>query len=53
MTYPLSRFLLEFLRGTEREMWGRMPVAQAISLILIACGAALFVWLRKQPENRT
>jgi phosphatidylglycerol:prolipoprotein diacylglycerol transferase len=52
MTYPLSRFLLEFLRGTHREEWLGMPVAQAISLILIASGAALFVWLRKHPETR-
>jgi phosphatidylglycerol:prolipoprotein diacylglycerol transferase len=53
VAYPICRFLLENLRGTYREQWFGLPVAQVISLILVASGVALFLWLRKQPETRT
>jgi phosphatidylglycerol---prolipoprotein diacylglyceryl transferase len=51
MVYPAGRFLLEFLRGDERMRWGGLTVAQAISLGLIAMGAAFWAaWHRSDHE---
>ena len=45
LCYPCARFFTEFLRGDERTMWRGLSVAQALSLALIAAGAALLLKL--------
>ena len=45
--YGTGRFFIEGLR-TDSLMWGSVRVSQALSLILVICGAALFIkreWL--------
>jgi len=42
-TYPVIRFLLEFLRGDERERWG-LTVAQDVSVALFVVGVGLWIW---------
>jgi len=59
LTYPVGRFLLEFIRGDSRLQWLGMNVAQEISLAMFAAGIILWLWLRKsaaekqevEPEN--
>lgn len=46
MTYPIIRFLLEFIRGDERLRVGSLDAAQLISLILIGTGLALWWFVR-------
>jgi phosphatidylglycerol:prolipoprotein diacylglycerol transferase len=47
MTYPVGRFLLEFLRGDARMQWGGLTVAQWISAGLVATGAILWATARR------
>ncbi|MCE9615178.1 MAG: prolipoprotein diacylglyceryl transferase [Lentisphaerae bacterium] len=43
LLYPIGRFLLEGLRGTERLYVGPLSVAQTISVALMAVGALLLL----------
>lgn len=47
MTYPVARFLLEFIRGDPRLLWFGLTVAQEISLALFVVGVALGFVLRR------
>ncbi len=53
MTYPVCRFLLEFIRGDERMRVGGLDVAQLISLTLFLIG--LFLWrvIQRRHEKST
>ena len=48
LTYPVGRFLIEFLRGDDRLRWSGLDVAQEISLGLFAAGLALALALRRR-----
>jgi phosphatidylglycerol:prolipoprotein diacylglycerol transferase len=52
MTYPIIRFLLEFLRGDDRLRVGALDAAQIISLSLIATGLALWWYLAIRRTHR-
>lgn len=51
MTYPICRFLLEFIRGDERMRVGGLDVAQIVSLCLILVGVALWIFIHRRHEN--
>ena len=46
--YPPVRFLLEYLRGDERQSWFVLDVAQITSIALFLAGISLFVFLPKK-----
>ena len=46
IAYSIIRFLLEFVRGDERQPLFGIDVAQGISLVLLAAGLALWAWKR-------
>lgn len=46
LTYPIGRFLFEFLRGDERLRVGVMSVAQIVSTGLFLLGLAVFYFSR-------
>ena len=48
-TYPVARFLLEFLRGDERLRWSGLNVAQEISIVVFAAGCGLWLWTFRTP----
>ncbi len=48
MSYPVIRFLLEFIRGDDRMRAGGLDVAQLISLSLILIGIILWIFTRKK-----
>jgi phosphatidylglycerol:prolipoprotein diacylglycerol transferase len=50
LTYPIARFLLEFLRGDERLHWIGLNAAQVVSVVLFASGVGLWAVLRKKTE---
>ena len=54
MTYPIGRFLLEYIRGDARMRLGSFDMAQVISLILIMTGIILWWCVRQQttPDKR-
>lgn len=51
LTYPLGRFLLEFLRGDERLGWHGISYAQIISLVLAAAGLTMGIILSKSRQK--
>jgi phosphatidylglycerol---prolipoprotein diacylglyceryl transferase len=51
LTYPIGRFLLEFLRGDERLRWGALSVAQCISLALLAGGVLLWLLVSRRHDH--
>jgi phosphatidylglycerol:prolipoprotein diacylglycerol transferase len=52
VTYPITRFLIEHLRGDEGVFFAGMTISQTISLAVLACGL-LFWWRlsRWTPER--
>ena len=46
--YPPVRFLLEYLRGDERQSWYLIDVAQGTSLALLLVGILLFAFLPRK-----
>ena len=49
--YPLHRFLNEMLRNDTDPVAFGMTLSQNISIIALAAGVGLFVWLRRQPPQ--
>jgi phosphatidylglycerol:prolipoprotein diacylglycerol transferase len=50
IAYPGLRFLMEFLRGDERQMFGPLSLAQWISGALLVCGAGMWRLCQKRTE---
>lgn len=50
VTYPVSRFLIEWLRNDEGAFLGGLTISQNISLGLFAVGLAFWAWLRTRKE---
>lgn len=48
LLYPSGRFLLEFWRDDQRQSFSGMHTAQWVSLLLIAAGVGLWVWLARR-----
>lgn len=50
--HPVSRFLLEQIRVDEESFLGTgLSISQNLSLLLLAGGVGLWVWLRSQPPG--
>jgi phosphatidylglycerol---prolipoprotein diacylglyceryl transferase len=51
VTYPITRFLIEWLRSDEGIFFAGMTVSQNISVLIFVCGLAFWTWLRAQPKT--
>jgi phosphatidylglycerol:prolipoprotein diacylglycerol transferase len=52
--HPITRFLLEIIRTDEPAVFGTgMSISQNVSLLLLACAAALWWYLSRQPRGVT
>jgi len=51
VTYPISRFLIEFLRNDEGAFFAGLTISQNISVALFVVGLAFWAWLIKQPDG--
>jgi phosphatidylglycerol---prolipoprotein diacylglyceryl transferase len=52
--YPITRFLIEFLRSDEAGVLGtRMSIGQCVSLLLLICAAGLWFTILRQPKGTT
>jgi len=49
VTYPVSRFLIEYLRNDEGAFFAGLTISQNISVALFLTGLLLWAWLRQQP----
>ena len=52
VTYPVTRFFIEHLRGDESAFATGMTISQNISLGLLLAGLGFWVWLARQPRER-
>lgn len=52
VVHPISRFLLEVIRIDEPSVFGTgLSISQNISVLLLACGVGLWVWLERRPRG--
>lgn len=51
LVYPPGRFLVEFLRGDERQHLGPLSAAQWLSVVLCLAGVALLLAVRRRPAG--
>jgi phosphatidylglycerol---prolipoprotein diacylglyceryl transferase len=52
LTYPVTRFLIEYLRNDEPAYFAGMTPAQNISVLLLFSGFAYWAWLSTLPKER-
>lgn len=52
ITYPVTRFLIEWLRNDEGVFFAGMTISQNISIVLFGCGCAYWLWLSRFPQTR-
>ena len=50
--YPVARFLLEMIRTDESPVFAGLTISQNISLLLLICGAGLWVYILRQPPGK-
>ncbi|MGO9115052.1 MAG: prolipoprotein diacylglyceryl transferase family protein, partial [Thermoguttaceae bacterium] len=50
--YPVTRFLVESLRSDEAPALGTgLTISQNVSLMLLICAAALWLYVLRQPQG--
>jgi phosphatidylglycerol---prolipoprotein diacylglyceryl transferase len=49
VTYPITRFIVEFLRNDEGAFFAGLTISQNISVALLVGGLVYWAWLWKQP----
>lgn len=52
VTYPVTRFLIEHLRGDEGAFFAGLTISQTVSIGLFLLGLAAWVWLARRPKVR-
>jgi phosphatidylglycerol:prolipoprotein diacylglycerol transferase len=52
ITYPITRFLIEYLRNDEGVFFAGMTISQNISVLLMVGGLAYWAWLSRFPRTR-
>jgi phosphatidylglycerol---prolipoprotein diacylglyceryl transferase len=52
VTYPITRFLIEQLRGDEGIFFAGMTVSQNLSLLIFGSGVLFWAWLSRRPAGR-
>ena len=52
LTYPISRFVIEYLRNDEGVFFAGMTISQTISVALFLGGCVYWVWLSTLPKQR-
>jgi len=50
--YPIARFLLEMIRTDESPVFAGLTISQNISLLLLICGAGLWLYILRQPPGK-
>jgi phosphatidylglycerol---prolipoprotein diacylglyceryl transferase len=51
ITYPVTRFLIEYLRNDEGAFFAGLTISQNISVLLLTVGLVYWAWLRTLPER--
>jgi len=53
LAYPITRFLIEYLRNDEGVFFAGLTISQNISVLLFLGGLAYWAWLSRQPPWRS
>jgi len=53
VTYPVTRFVIEYLRNDEGAFFAGLTIAQNISLLLLLGGVVYWAWLLSLPKDRS
>jgi phosphatidylglycerol:prolipoprotein diacylglycerol transferase len=54
LTYPITRFSIEYLRGDEMGKFGTgLTISQLVSLGIFCAGLAFVFWLSRRPRQST
>jgi len=53
MLYPIGRFIIEYLRFDEDQLFDGLTISQNISLLIFAVGLAAYLWLRNHPQDQS
>jgi phosphatidylglycerol:prolipoprotein diacylglycerol transferase len=51
VAYPVTRFLIEFLRNDEGAYFAGLTISQNISVFFFVGGIVFWAWLRRQPAE--
>jgi phosphatidylglycerol---prolipoprotein diacylglyceryl transferase len=51
VTYPITRFLIEYLRNDEGAFFAGLTISQNISVLVLVGGLVYWAWLRTLPER--
>jgi phosphatidylglycerol---prolipoprotein diacylglyceryl transferase len=52
IVYPITRFLIEYLRNDEPAFVVGLTISQGISVLLLVAAAAYWAWLNRLPAGR-
>jgi phosphatidylglycerol:prolipoprotein diacylglycerol transferase len=52
LAYPLSRFVIEYLRNDEGVFYAGMTISQTISVVLLLATGLYWAWLSTRPRER-
>jgi len=52
VTYPITRFLVEYLRSDEPAYMAGLTISQVVSVGMLAAGVAYWAWLWTRPKVR-
>jgi phosphatidylglycerol:prolipoprotein diacylglycerol transferase len=52
VAYPISRFLIEYLRNDEGVFFAGLTISQNVSILLLAGAMAYWAWLARLPRTR-
>jgi phosphatidylglycerol:prolipoprotein diacylglycerol transferase len=52
VAYPITRFLIEYLRNDEPGLFLGMTISQAISVVILVGAAVYWAWLATLPRER-
>jgi phosphatidylglycerol:prolipoprotein diacylglycerol transferase len=52
IAYPVTRFLIEYLRNDEQVFLFGLTISQNISVLLLGAGLFFWFWLARKPAHR-
>ena len=52
VTYPVTRFLIEYLRNDEGVFWFGLTISQNISVFLLVAGVVFWSWIGRTQQPR-
>ena len=52
VAYPITRFLIEYLRNDEGVFFAGLTISQNVSILLLAGSLLYWAWLARMPRSR-